>query len=896
MADSPNHFAKRVAEFEQECARWRRAGEESPVVLLGDSLLEGYAAPKGWINRGISGDRLRRPHEDVFDRLGSARLHPSPSAIVILFGVNDLADAPSDTARHLIAYRFLLTHLKQLYPSARLVVLTLLPTCGPSSALNPAIAAFNDGLVDVASGQGAALWNLHERFVDRRTTKGRTALFAKDGLHLSARGYRELAAFFEERAPELAAETGGSSAPVTIDRWKVARAIVGSYGMACWDDRQAAETEEALIENHVLPEIDFLCRYANGGVSAFRDMYLGSRARFIAKNRDLWKGAEGGMKAIFDRDRALWLEAIHQSDPLGHASARFERVFAELGARLVAGTPKRVRLLFIGDCLLEEVELLLGGELICEGILADIDFVLSKNPSEQVRRIKELAGTKYDGVLYSPLTWEFDQEFRSFLQPGFRSRSVEQAEIESIWKRIDYRVRLLADTFECNIYVNNTAAIVRAQNDGVRILKSLVTHPQRDLVRRELSARIAKLVTEVNKASFHHIFVVDELGAVKGPQDDVSLGRFLYYSGAIHPTTLSRDVARQVSNYVAASRLVDKKVVVCDLDNTLWDGVIGEGLGVRHYKDRQGILGALKQRGVVLAILSKNDPANVKWDGGFLSEVDFVASEISWNPKLIGIKNIQSALNLKIKDFVFIDDRADERQMLAAELPELTTFDPCQERTWTLFETWATLLGEAEGDRTKLYHERAAREKVLGDGEGETQISDDMFMKLQLKIDIRRAAANDLKRVHELINRTNQWNLQGSRCTFAEVKAWHESPNHMIYTASVSDKFGDMGLICCAVAEVNEHGVNVPIFVLSCRVFGFGVETLVLEQLKKDARTHFGAPKVRGFVVETPHNKPCRTMYADHGFVEQGGVWVYTGGKASAPNPVWFTHAAEMSA
>ncbi|MBK6578657.1 MAG: hypothetical protein IPG17_21170 [Sandaracinaceae bacterium] len=165
----------------------------------------------------------------------------------------------------------------------------------------------------------------------------------------------------------------------------------------------------------------------------------------------------------------------------------------------------------------------------------------------------------------------------------------------------------------------------------------------------------------------------------------------------------------------------------------------------------------------------------------------------------------------------------------------------------------------------------------------------ELFSKLSLRIDIRRSTPEDLKRIHELINRTNQWNLVGSRCTFNEVEEWHRSPQHIIYTAQVSDKFGDMGLICCCVADVEEDALSVRAFVLSCRVFGYGVETLVLDRLKKEAERRFGVPRVRGRYLENAHNKPCKRMYPSHGFVEVDGTWISPGGKVTAPDPVWFS-------
>ena len=110
--------------------------------------------------------------------------------------------------------------------------------------------------------------------------------------------------------------------------------------------------------------------------------------------------------------------------------------------------------------------------------------------------------------------------------------------------------------------------------------------------------------------------------------------------------------------------LLKKKLIVCDLDNTLWDGVIGEG-AVGHYACRQRILSSLRQRGVLLAINSKNDPARVRFDGGLLTASDFVATQVNWDPKVRNMKAILAELNLKSKDTIFIDDRADERALMS---------------------------------------------------------------------------------------------------------------------------------------------------------------------------------------------------------------------------------------
>ena len=919
MFDFSKHFANRVARFERECARFKRSGRgQEGVVFLGDSLVERYKGPLPWVNRGISSDHLQWPEIDIFDRLGSDRLHPNPGAIVTLVGINDLNDAPHDVERPVNAYRFLLANLAQIHPRARIAVCSLLPTCGPAGHLNPGIAEFNRQLADVAALSGAAFLDLHERFVDPATGLARGGFLLEDGLHVSRRGYAELSAFVERHAAALGLSAGaGQGGPVPFRRrtiraavaraWHVVRPeaaghdaiseperarmadrLLAEYGSDRWS-RDGASLDAASARALVRVEVDFVSRYVATGRPLFRDLYLGARAGFFARNPDLWSEHADGMRAGFDRDRGVWLDALQAN---GDARPRFDQAFAELRTMVPAAAPQQVRLLFVGDCLLEDVELLINGQLTRQGLLAQAEFVLSKNPMEQVRQIRERGRERFDGVVYSPLSWEFDPEFGNFLTPGLRSRRALMHDVESIWARVASTVRLLADTFEAPVYVHNTAAVVRASSEVRRVAKALVTYPQRALARRQFAQRIDALLADINASSFHHMVLVYERAAVRGLRDDLTLGRMPYYSAAVHPAELSAEAAGTLAAYVAASaRFVGKKVVVCDLDNTLWDGAIGEGSGVRHQRRRQRTLQRLKQKGVLLAISSKNDPANVRWDSSVLTADDFVAAEISWNPKPAGIQKIQEALNLKVKDFVFIDDRSDERAMATGELPTLTAVDPCLEETWATFDAWATLLGNDEGDRTQLYRARAEREMALT-GQAETQAAADLFQKLQLSLDIRRASTDDLKRVHELINRTNQWNLQGSRCTFGDVKAWHESPRHIVYTARVADKYGDMGLVCCCVAEFGERALMVPVFVLSCRVFGYGVETMILERLKEDAAVRFGVPRVQGVFVETPHNKLCRSMYAEHGFVLEGDAWVSPGGNVSAADPVWFRPAA----
>ena len=131
-------------------------------------------------------------------------------------------------------------------------------------------------------------------------------------------------------------------------------------------------------------------------------------------------------------------------------------------------------------------------------------------------------------------------------------------------------------------------------------------------------------MAQINANSFQHVFIVDE-DALASRVGRAASGRFIYSSEWQHATVLSEKLSELYQDRIAAvANLVGKKLVICDLDNTLWDGVIGEG-DVSHFLERQKPLKALKDfGGVVLSIASKNDPANVHFRNSLLTSEDFV--------------------------------------------------------------------------------------------------------------------------------------------------------------------------------------------------------------------------------------------------------------------------------
>jgi FkbH-like protein len=316
-------------------------------------------------------------------------------------------------------------------------------------------------------------------------------------------------------------------------------------------------------------------------------------------------------------------------------------------------------------------------------------------------------------------------------------------------------------------------------------------------------------------------------------------------------------------------------MIICDLDNTLWEGSIGEG-SVCHIESRQEILLALRKKGILLSVVSKNDARNVRWEGCRLAPDDFVGMQINWETKANNIRSIAKRLNLKEKDMIFIDDRADEREMVHQAIPEIRVLDACDQQTWLLLSCWAELLeNETDTNRTRYYKEREEREKYVNSSMPDAAKEDpaEIFSKLKITVRMRPALETDFRRLAELINRTNQFNLCGTRTSLKEIKSWH-GDNWGLFVVEAADKFGPMGMVCAAVTCQRNGHLEIPVFVLSCRVFGYGIEKAFLNYLK--SLSSQSRPLI-GFYKPTGYNELCKDFYLDNGFTMEGDQWVFEG-------------------
>ena len=308
------------------------------------------------------------------------------------------------------------------------------------------------------------------------------------------------------------------------------------------------------------------------------------------------------------------------------------------------------------------------------------------------------------------------------------------------------------------------------------------------------------------------------------------------------------------------------KALVWDLDNTLLDGVYLESPGqpppVRA--DRARILAELSGRGILQAIASRNPPEAGEY-AGRVSGHAFAAVQCGWGAKSAAIEAIMAELGLTQGEVAFTDDDALERAEVGYRLPGVLVLAPedlAQAAGWPEFSP-AEVTDEARR-RGELYRERRARQEEARAFGGSR---DEFLRHCQTRVTIAQAGPDDLPRLHELSERTHQFNSAAAAWPRAEFARLLGAAGHQVITVRLADRFGDDGLVGgCVIATAAEPGTwLVPLLMTSCRALGRGVVDALLAWLCRAARAA-GAGQVAVECVLTARNVPLRIALAGAGF------------------------------
>lgn len=349
---------------------------------------------------------------------------------------------------------------------------------------------------------------------------------------------------------------------------------------------------------------------------------------------------------------------------------------------------------------------------------------------------------------------------------------------------------------------------------------------------------------------------------------------------------------------------VPKKVLLLDLDNTLWGGLAGENehtpvlLSEEHaglaYKNLQRVLLAMQRQGVLLGIVSKNNEVDAleilkEHPHMVLRSEAFAAKRINWEPKHENIREIAEELNLGLDSMVFWDDSPAERQLVKEMLPQVEVPD-FPEKPEDLAPAMAEIFREyfaksvvTSEDREKTAQYAAnSRRRQLQEASGTFEA----YLK-SLEIVVKRVDPQQhQERLLQMLNKTNQFNLTTRRYTQAQLAELLADTNRQTFLYGVADRFGDSGVTAAAVVDC---GGEVPVltdFVMSCRIMGRNIEDAIVEAIEKELQSQ-GFSRLRGMYIPTAKNMPVSGLYRRLGYEEVGSVAgngiVYEIGLAKTP-------------
>ena len=350
--------------------------------------------------------------------------------------------------------------------------------------------------------------------------------------------------------------------------------------------------------------------------------------------------------------------------------------------------------------------------------------------------------------------------------------------------------------------------------------------------------------------------------------------------------------ANELIPYIIAQLGISKKCIVLDLDNTLWGGTVGEDgfdgiklgpqLPGNTYLEFQKNLKALKNRGIILAINSKNnfnDAIQVinEHPNMILRKEDFSSIMINWNNKVSNMYEIAQELNIGLDSIVFFDDDPVNRELMRTSLPDILTVElpkDSSEYVNTLHELPEFSMFEItdeDSKRSEMYTQQQTRKEF----EISTPNLEDLLRNLSLELIIKKSNNFTNPRISQLILKTNQFNLTTKRYTAEEILNFTNDENIIVGCAQVKDKFGDHGITgVFIIKKSNSNEWFLDTFLLSCRIIGREIEKGILNYIINEAKKN-GIKIIKSQYVRTEKNTPIQDFLPNCGFKQINNFWEY---------------------
>lgn len=367
-------------------------------------------------------------------------------------------------------------------------------------------------------------------------------------------------------------------------------------------------------------------------------------------------------------------------------------------------------------------------------------------------------------------------------------------------------------------------------------------------------------------------------------------------------------LAHHYVRYIAALYTPRRKCLVLDLDNTLWGGVIGEdgsaGIQIGHekvglaYREFQMAALALSQRGIILAIASKNNPDDAltilkEHPDMVLRPEHFACIEVNWEVKSENLRQIAKKLNIGLDSLVFWDDSPVEREVVSQQLPEVLVVDvpddPSDYATHLLqldcFD--ALTLTDEDRRRSEMYRQQTQRDDYFE--QSQSTSLEDFYSSLEIVVTIREADNFALPRIAQLTQRTNQFNFTTRRYSENEIQGLATDPNYRLYSLQLKDRFGDLGVVGAAIIRDETSHWHLDNCLMSCRALGRTVEDAFLAYLARQATSN--SAELIGYFSQTEKNAPAHTFLKKYGFAPpanwQDKTWKFVIPMSLTVEPSW---------
>ena len=359
-----------------------------------------------------------------------------------------------------------------------------------------------------------------------------------------------------------------------------------------------------------------------------------------------------------------------------------------------------------------------------------------------------------------------------------------------------------------------------------------------------------------------------------------------YYAGKLYlGNKINKLFCEEITKIISATYGKSKKCIILDLDNTIWGGIVGEdgpngikigdeGIG-GAYKDAQKIILNLYKRGILLAINSKNNPADVflafeQNKNMILKKEHFASIKINWQNKPDNIIQIANELNIGLNSIVFIDDNPAERGLVKSVLPQVSVPDfpidaselPKMLEELGNFEFLE--ITQEDKKRNEMYLQENKRNEYKKNFENPA----DYLFDLKIEIQIEKNCKADLDRITQLINKTNQFNLCTNRYSKEQVSEYLCSQNHSTFSMRAKDKFGEFGLTGVCIFKETPQQIEITDFLVSCRILGRDIE----KELIRYAINQFAFAKTKKIIARyrpTEKNVAAKDFYEQVNFIKE---------------------------